>query len=166
MPEQRIHILVPVDFSVHSERALAFATAIAKCGGVLELLHVVEDPFVTGAWGANAFTPNMPELKDDMIADARSRLDVLKKAAAANDRIVVAATVVTGEPARAIVEHAKTGAFDLIVMSTHGRTGLTHLFLGSVAERVLRTAPCPVLTVRAGTSPAQSERAEATTVAS
>jgi nucleotide-binding universal stress UspA family protein len=80
--------------------------------------------------------------------------------------IAAAATVVTGEPSQAIVEHAKTGAFDLIVMSTQGRTGLTHLFLGSVAERVLRSAPCPVLTVRAVTSPAQSERAKAATVAS
>jgi nucleotide-binding universal stress UspA family protein len=72
---------------------------------------------------------------------------------------------VTGKPSHAIVEHAKTGAFDLIVMSSHGRTGLPHLFLGSVAERVLRTAPCPVLTVRAATSRSQKAHDDAAAVA-
>jgi nucleotide-binding universal stress UspA family protein len=166
MPEQITHILVPVDFSTHAERALELAIAIAqRFGGSIELLHVVEDPFVSGAWNAEAFTPNIPELLDQLTANARRRLEAMKTAAA-KDRIALAANVVTGEPSQTIVEHAKAGAFDLIVMSTHGRTGLTHLFLGSVAERVLRTAPCPVLTVRAATSAAKAAQAEAVSVAS
>jgi universal stress protein A len=166
MPEPITHILVPVDFSTHSERALELAIAIAqRFGGSIELLHVVEDPFVSGAWNAEAFTPNIPELLDQLTANARRRLEAMKTSAT-KDRIALAANVVTGEPSQTIVEHAKAGAFDLIVMSTHGRTGLTHLFLGSVAERVLRTAPCPVLTVRAATSEAKAPQAEAVSVAS
>jgi nucleotide-binding universal stress UspA family protein len=58
-------------------------------------------------------------------------------------------TVTTGRPSQTIVDHAKDGGFDLIVMGTHGRTGLSHVVMGSIAERVLRKAPCPVLTVKA-----------------
>lgn len=166
MPEQIRHILVPIDFSVHSERALEFAVAVAqRFGGAVELLHVIEDPFVSGAWSSEAFTPNIPELLDQLIGNARKRLEAMQ-AAAAKGGGVLTATVVTGEPSTAIVDHAKAGAFDLIVMSTQGRTGLTHLFLGSVAERVLRTAPCPVLTVRAAASRTEDAKAEAATVAS
>jgi universal stress protein A len=152
MTEQITHILVPVDFSEHSESAIRYATMLAeRLGGTAELLHVVEDPFVSGAWSAEAFSPNIPELVDQIVADARLRLDALK-AAAASEIVTLTANVVTGQPARAITDRAREGAFDLIVMGTHGRTGLSHLFLGSVAERVVRTAPCPVLTVR-GTTP-------------
>jgi nucleotide-binding universal stress UspA family protein len=160
MRDQITRILVPVDFSPHAEGAIEFAATIAqRFGGSVELLHVVEDPFVSGAWSTEAFTPNIPELMDRLIADARTRLEAIA-AAAAKHGVAFAATVETGEPARTIIEHAKTGAFDLIVMSTHGRTGLTHLFLGSVAEHVLRTAPCPVLTVRAATKPTSDARAD------
>ena len=166
MPEQITHILVPVDFSVHAEGAIEFAVTIAqRFGGTVELLHVVEDPFVSGAWSAEAFTPNIPELLNQMTAGAQRRLDSMT-AAAADKGIPLTTKVVTGEPSHTIVEYANAGAFDLIVMSSHGRTGLTHLFLGSVAERVLRTAPCPVLTVRAATAETEKAQAKAATVAS
>jgi nucleotide-binding universal stress UspA family protein len=166
MADHITRILVPVDFSMHADQAIEFATTIAqRFGGAVELLHVVEDPFVSGAWSAEAFTPNIPELMDQLIADARRRVDAIK-AAAATDGVAFAADVKTGEPAPTIVEQAKTGAFDLIVMSTHGRTGLTHLFLGSVAERVLRTAPCPVLTVRAVNVRTRDARVDTATAAS
>jgi nucleotide-binding universal stress UspA family protein len=64
------------------------------------------------------------------------------------DSVEELASIRTGDPLFEIVEHARTGHVDLIVMGTHGRTGVSHLFLGSVAERVVRTATCPVLTVR------------------
>ena len=67
----------------------------------------------------------------------------------------------TGRPAHAIVEHAKDGGFDLIVMGTHGRTGLPHVVMGSVAERVVRRAPCPVLTMRGAEAPAAATKAAA-----
>jgi nucleotide-binding universal stress UspA family protein len=138
-----------VDFSAHSDRALRYAAVLAgRFNATVELLHVVEDPFVTGAWASKAFVPNIPELMDTLVADARRRLVALKTSTtAANVRLE--ASILTGEPAGTIVEHARAGAFDLIVMGTHGRTGLTHMFVGSVAERVVRTATCPVLTVQA-----------------
>lgn len=149
MAESIDRILVPVDFSAHSERALRYAAMLAgRFGATVELLHVVEDPFVTGAWTSKAFVPNIPELMDTLVADARHRLVALKTSATAAS-VRLEAAILTGEPADTIVGYARAGAFDLIVMGTHGRTGLTHMFAGSVAERVVRTATCPVLTVQA-----------------
>jgi nucleotide-binding universal stress UspA family protein len=148
MAETISRVLVPVDFSVHAEKAMHYATTLAeRFGGTVELLHVVEDPFVSGAWASEAFTPNIPELLNDLMSDARRRIEALK-ATIATGGIRIEANVLLGQPAEAIGERAKTGGFDLIVMGTHGRAGLSHVFMGSVAERVVRTAPCPVLTVR------------------
>ena len=148
MTDSLNRILVPVDFSAHSEKAIRFATTLAnKFGARLSLLHVVEDPFVTGAWQAEVFVPNIPELLNDLIKAAQTQMTERKKELAIHG-FAVETVVITGRPATAIVEHASTGAFDLIVMGTHGRTGLSHALLGSVAERVVQKAPCPVLTVR------------------
>ena len=148
MTESLNRILVPVDFSAHSNRAVNFATTLAnKFGARVSLLHVVEDPFVTGAWQAEAFVPNIPELLNDLIKAAQAHLSELKKDLAAHG-FVVQTAIIQGQPARAIVEQASNGKYDLIVMGTHGRTGLSHALLGSVAERVVQKAPCPVLTVR------------------
>jgi len=156
MSEAIARILVPVDFSAHSNRALRYATTLAdRFGATLELLHVVDDPFVSGAWSAEAFVPNIPELLNDLIAGARGRLGELK-AAATGPRPIVDTTVITGRPAHSIIEYAKAGGFDLIVMGTHGRTGFAHAVMGSVAEQVVRAAPCPVLTLRDVTPAAES----------
>ena len=79
--------------------------------------------------------------------DARQRLDAALTSAE-RDHFKVRSIVRVGDPLFEIVEYARTERVDLIVMGTHGRTGMSHLFLGSVAERVVRTAQCPVLTVR------------------
>ena len=72
MAEQLSHILVPVDFSEHSQAAIAYATTLVqRMGGDIELFHVVDDPFISGAWRAEAFTPNIPELLDQLAADDR-----------------------------------------------------------------------------------------------
>ena len=148
-------ILVPVDFSAHSEQAFAYAAMLARrFGASLELLHVVEDPFVSGAWGSDGFDPYIPDLIDRQVADARRRLREMKEIRAA-DGDAVEPVVLIGTPAKTIVDHAAAGTFDLIVMGTHGRKGLAHALMGSVAERVVRTAPCPVVTVR---HPAASDR--------
>ena len=148
MTESLNRILVPVDFSAHSEKAIRYATTLAnKFGARVSLLHVVEDPFVTGAWQAEVFVPNIPELLNDLIKSAQTRMAERKKDLASHG-FVIETAVITGRPATAIVEHASTGKFDVIVMGTHGRTGLSHALLGSVAERVVQKAPCPVLTVR------------------
>jgi nucleotide-binding universal stress UspA family protein len=89
----------------------------------------------------------MPDLIEELVNDGMQRLTSLKAALFPHGADVETAVFV-GRPAHGIVEHARAGAFDLIVMGTHGRTGLSHIFMGSVAERVVRTAPCAVLTVR------------------
>ena len=147
MTESLNRILVPVDFSAHSDKAIRFATTLAnKFGARLTLLHVVEDPFVTGAWQAEVFVPNIPELLADLIKAAKAQLAERKKNLAAHG-FVTETVVITGRPATSIVEEASAGKFDLIVMGTHGRIGLSHALLGSVAERVVQKAPCAVLTV-------------------
>jgi nucleotide-binding universal stress UspA family protein len=149
MSDSITKILVPVDFSAHSDRALRYATTLAhRLGAKLALLHVVEDPFVTGAWSSEVYVPNVPELLDNLIKGAERQLATLK-ASAATHGLAAETAVITGRPAHTIVEHAKDGDFDLIVMGTHGRTGLSHVVMGSVAERVVQKAHCPVLTMRA-----------------
>ena len=142
------NILVPVDFSPHAEHAFTYATTLAeRFGAKLVLLYVVDDSFATGGWSSEIYVPNVPELMENLIADADRRLATLKASAAALG-LTAETAVIRGRPAHAIVEHAQNGGFDLIVMGTHGRTGMAHVVMGSVAERVLRKAPCPVLTVR------------------
>ena len=143
------NILVPVDFSPHAEHAFTYATTLAeRFGAKLALLYVVDDSFATGGWSSEIYVSNVPELIENLIADADRRLATLKASAAALG-LTAETAVIRGRPAHAIVEHAKNGGFNLIVMGTHGRTGVSHVVMGSVAERVLRKAPCPVLTVRA-----------------
>jgi nucleotide-binding universal stress UspA family protein len=149
MSETITTILVPVDFSPHADRALKYAAMLAqRLSAGLELVHVVENPFITGAWSAEAYLPNAGELLEGLIANAEQRLATLGQPAAALG-VAAKTAVLSGRPAQAIVEHAKAGGFDLIVMGTHGRTGLSHVMMGSVAEGVIRNAPCPVFTVHA-----------------
>jgi len=158
-------ILVPVDFSAHSDEALRYAAALgSRLGASLELLHVVEDPFVSGAWSSEVYVPNVPELLDNLVADAKRRLSDLKDVVVP-ESVPAATAVLKGRPAHTIVEHAKDGHFDLVVMGTHGRTGLAHLVMGSVAEAVVRRAPCPVLTVRQTPHPAEQAASTSATAA-
>jgi universal stress protein A len=135
-------ILAPVDFSEPSEKGLQYALSIAQeFGSEIVLVHVVQ-PYPV--------LPEMPvptdELTEALLSDANARLNELK------ERIKdVPCTVRAplGSPANRILEIAQDEAVDLIVLGTHGRTGLAHAFLGSVAERVVRLASCPTLVVRA-----------------
>jgi glycine betaine transporter len=141
-------ILVPVDFSGHSDQALRHATMLAsRLGATVELFHVVDDPFLSGAWSPEMYVPNMRELLESLIGDARQRLAVLQSSVS-KEAVSVETAVATGQPASSILARAKAGRFDLIVMGTHGRTGVSHVVMGSVAERVVRKAECPVLTVK------------------
>jgi universal stress protein A len=157
MAETISRILVPVDFSPHAERAFSYAMTLAqRFGARVGLVHVVEDPYVTGAWTPEVYVPNVGELLEGLMTSARQELGALKRSAAAVG-IATDTAVTTGRPAHAILEHAKEGGFDLIVMGTHGRTGLSHVLMGSVAERVVRMAPCPVLTVHAAAAAAADQ---------
>lgn len=142
-------ILVPTEFSSHSETALGYATALAKqSGGSVELLHVLEDPFMPGTWSAEVYLPDVPTLRDQLAADADVRLEPYRERFR-KEGVPIVTTIRSGRAADLILDYAKAAKADLIVMGTHGRSGLSHLFMGSVAERVIRTAICPVLTVRA-----------------
>lgn len=141
-------LLVPTDFSPTSDLALQYAIDIAPPGASIHLMHVVDDTHLATV-SPDGFYMELPGLRALLIDDAQKRLaDAVPKPATAH--VTVTTEVVVGRPSAAIVQDAKTRQTDLIVMGTHGRGGFAHLVLGSVAERVLRTAPCPVLTVRDG----------------
>jgi len=141
-------ILVPTDFSPQSDAALVYARAVAeKFGSSLHLLHALQDPFVSGPLGSEFYVGETESMRKALLDDAEGRV---KSRITAQDRARFGATgeVVVGPSARTIVEYADAKGISLIVMGTHGRTGLAHAFMGSVAERVVRTATCPVLTIR------------------
>jgi nucleotide-binding universal stress UspA family protein len=140
-------ILVPTDFSAPSHAALTLAKRMAATSGAsLHLLHVLEDSMTTAAATLGVYAP-MAELREKWLEGARSLLSTqLTPEEQASFRST--GVVIFGTPARTIVEHAKTNGIDLIVMGTHGRGAVEHMLMGSVAERVVRAATCPVLTVR------------------
>ena len=140
-------ILVPTDFSETADAALDYAFGIAeRFGASLQLLHVLEDPLVYEGMSGESYVAEAPAIRTAMLNDARDRLR--HRAAPRESKVNIQGEVLFGHGARAIAEYAAEHGHDLIVMGTHGRTGVAHLLLGSVAERLVRTAPCPVLTVR------------------
>lgn len=139
-------ILVPTDFSESADQAFMYALALADgVGAAVRLVHVFEDPDDVGLY-SNMYVPMPVELREQILTDLRRQLSERVATMAGSKK--VAAEVVIGAPARTIVEDATAHQCDLIVMGTHGRHGMAHMLLGSVAERVIRTAACPVLVVR------------------
>jgi nucleotide-binding universal stress UspA family protein len=133
------HILSPTDFSEHAKQAVTSAFELAQTfGAKVSLLHVIELPVY-------AIAVALP--LEDLERDARHELALLLPDAAAA-HMDVTRLVELGVPYQKIVQTATAEQVDLIVMATHGRTGLGHLVMGSVAERVVRLVPCPVLTIR------------------
>jgi len=141
------HILAPTDLSVFSKQAIEYASALAQTlGAKLSLLYVIEKPDLSGVSAVPLGLAKI--LLEDLERQSKRELARLLPEDGARG-VEVDRQVVVGTPYRKIVQTAAAEKVDLIVMATHGRTGLGHLFMGSVAERVVRTAPCPVLTVRA-----------------
>jgi nucleotide-binding universal stress UspA family protein len=140
-------ILVPVDFSEHSKRALECAKTLAeKFGASLHLLTVVPDPFVLPdptSWYMPLPAGYVEGLRRD--ADAHVR-DLLTPAE--HTRFHAQTAVLFGSAPAKILEYIALETIDLIVMGTHGRGGVAHALMGSVAEKVVRSATCPVLTIR------------------
>jgi nucleotide-binding universal stress UspA family protein len=152
-PPRIARILVPFDFADPAMRALSYARLFAdRLGASIELLHVVANPYLPAA--GLALDPGVPlplqlpeGFLEEMVKDAKQRLHaVISPAEREAGRIDEA--VVVGDARREILARAASGGSDLIVMGTQGRTGASRLLLGSVAEHVVRSAPCPVLTVR------------------
>jgi nucleotide-binding universal stress UspA family protein len=138
-------ILVPSDFSECSDEALRYGLELARrFDARLHLLHVVQDP-ATQPWAAEAFSSSLFEAVAEWQKHAEKRL---LAAVPESDRARVTVVSVVATPYAGILDYAGAHNVDLIVMGTHGRGGVSHMLLGSIAERVVRRAPCPVLTVR------------------
>lgn len=139
-------ILVPIDFSGSSETALAAARDLAiQWTASLDLLHVIEETVMPAfyAAGVTSLLQLDPEIRTRCEAEMQRRLAQL-----ADTSLAVATHVREGKAAREIVAFAEETGTDLIVLATAARSGLERLLLGSVAEKVVRLAPCPVLVVR------------------
>jgi nucleotide-binding universal stress UspA family protein len=141
-------ILVATDFSEPSEAALAYGQELARnFGASLIVLNVVGD-ILTRAYGSDGMVLADPELQREIEAAAQQQVNALPLGDDLSALGAIRVTITSNEPAAAITAYARDAAVDLIVMGTHGRGAVAHLLMGSVAEQVVRTAPCPVLTVR------------------
>ena len=139
-------ILCPIDFSQYSEHALHYALAFAQAHDAeLELMHVVELPFLP-----SSSLLGLPDLRvpiEDIEREAHRRLgELVEQSKEVHGKLTALVTV--GTPFLEIIRRAKEREIDLIVVGTHGRSGLKQLLIGSVAEKVVRKAPCPVLSVK------------------
>ncbi len=133
-------ILVPVDFSDCSQKALQYANTFARqFGGELIILHVIEP---------HLFVPEIASYDFENVQDSCRDLQAFQKLI--DKAIPSSISIRTGTPYVKIVEAAGALGADLIIISTHGRKGLNRMFLGSTTDQVVRSAPCPVLTVREG----------------
>jgi nucleotide-binding universal stress UspA family protein len=167
-------ILVPVDFSPYAASALHYALAIAdRCASSLIVLHVIPREMTTqavyqrlGHRDLPFFGPSQPQstpalppkVAEEVVVDLREQaytaLQAFLPPQTAQHRVEL--RVLVGPPFERILETAVQEHVALLVLGTHGRTGLARLMMGSVAERVVRLAPCPVLTVKASPADAQA----------
>lgn len=143
------NILVPTDFSDPSDAALNYGRELARTfGASLHVLHVLDDAEMRGVVGAGYIgpSPTLPQREQLIEQGVCDRLDDLFEE---SDRRQLNAHVkaVIGEPVGEILRYAQEQKIDLVIMGTHGRTGIAHMILGSVAEHVVRKSSCPVLTV-------------------
>jgi len=150
MADYRV-VVVPFDFSEHSRAALCEAVDLSRrLDADLHLVHVMQSPMYLYSFAyageAAAVSPpiDMTEIREDALKTLRKIIAEIEFSGRIEAHVLEGANV--ADTVRAAAENLDA---DLIVMGTHGRTGLAHVFLGSVAERTLRTAPCPVLTVQA-----------------
>ena len=139
-------ILCPIDFSDASQAALETAAEVARrYGARVALFHAYPVPGYTFPDGSFVASSKM---LDELTAQAARHMAEWKTRAEGMGMAQVEVATAIGEPAHEILAFAKAQGADLIVLGTHGRTGLQHALMGSVAERVVRRATCPVLTVR------------------
>jgi len=143
------NILVATDFGAASDAALRYGGELARrFGATLHVLHVVENVSISSV-GADGFVAMAPQQLQDEVEDtARVRLMEALRDSDRSGPVTRPVVITASSPAPVIIDYAKRHDLDLIVMGTHGRGALAHFLMGSVAERVVRTAPCPVLTVR------------------
>ena len=136
-------ILIPTDFSESAENASLYALSLAeKYGSKIYVVHVIEPFTYTSDLGID-----MGDQYQVMEATAKRFLDDIVTSIKEKN-IDVEGILLSGEPFVEIIKYAKQEQVNLIIMSTHGRSGIEHMLLGSVAEKVVRKSPCPVLTVK------------------
>jgi nucleotide-binding universal stress UspA family protein len=141
-------ILVATDFGEAADAALAYGRELARTfNAELQVVHVVENVLTRG-FGAEGYVASYPELQQEIEDTADRQLTSLLSKEDRQRLFGKTVLLKSNAPAFTIVGYAKENDIDLIIMGTHGRGAIAHLLMGSVAERVVRTAPCPVLTVR------------------
>ena len=142
------HILVPLDFSAYADQALEYAMTLAKAlQARLILLHVIHlTPMTMG----DMYGSSVEAYLEAIESEAQKHMDALRNRVQ-QEGLEGETAIVQGVPFQLIVDTAANQDVDLIVMGTHGRTGFTHVLMGSMAERVARLAPCPVLVTRGST---------------
>ncbi|MCG3116971.1 MAG: universal stress protein [Candidatus Manganitrophus sp. SA1] len=142
------HLLVATDFSACSKEALDHAIQLAlRMNGRMTLLHIFESPFFYPAETSLGSYPEVYQWLQDFKQEELKKLHILTDEIRKKD-LPVEPIFKEGVPSVEIIQTAKEVGADLIVMGTHGRKGLSHVVMGSVAERVAREAPCPVFIVR------------------
>ena len=142
------HILVATDFSEPSDAALAYGRQLARAFSArLTVFHAAEN-LASRGYGSEGFVFIEPAWQTQVEAAALERARALISDEDRTELGAEAVVVTAISPAAAITEYARREQSDLVIVGTHGRSGVAHLVMGSVAERVVRTAPCPVLTVR------------------
>ena len=149
------NILVATDFSEPSLAALRCGREFARTyGATLHVMYVADS--ATERYSGDPFVALPPELQADIENAAKNQLDRLVTDADRRELRAIVVLRTATSPAAAIVAYAQASEIDMIVMGTHGRGGLSHLLLGSVADRVVRTAPCPVVVIRSDPTGNQS----------
>jgi nucleotide-binding universal stress UspA family protein len=139
-------ILVPIDFSVHSKNALRYAVPLAeRFGASLHLIYVVEPTIYPADLGFGQVV--LPGVEEELREKGAVELQNLIETEIAG-RVVASAIVRTGKPHQEILREAEDKGADLIVVASHGHTGVEHMLFGSTAMRIVRLAKCPVTTVR------------------
>lgn len=138
-------ILAPTDFSQHSKRALQYAVELGRVHDAEIILgHVMEPPIYPTMFEGAAVA--VPPLDESFHRQLREHLETMRKEEIGD--LPCKVIVREGSPTNELVELAREEDVDLIVIATHGYTGIKHMLLGSTAEKIVRSAPCPVLTVR------------------
>jgi nucleotide-binding universal stress UspA family protein len=144
-------ILVPVDFSESSIAALDYALYLArKFQASVEVLHVYDPPYYVGDVLVQApGRPGMP-MNEYVREQAMTRLDEMVERVASSAGVPLERRLISGIPSQTILRRAQEDGVDAVVMGTHGRKGISHLLMGSVAEQVVRQSSVPVIIVRGG----------------
>lgn len=140
-------ILVPTDFSPHSAEAIRVAAELSRAFSAPLTVMTVYQPVIAPMVPEGVMFPLPVDLEGD-VQRVKERLQLVERQASAAGADLVSCELRQGAPFEEIIASAGEGSFDLIVMGTHGHTGLKHALLGSTSEKVVRKAPCAVLTVR------------------